>query len=609
MSSNCDSDGCPIDHDGSKLEDGVFTSGAPVAIRSDVFREIFSGSGRDVDGTHIEANPLGGSWVKPSALSGGIPVVERIEIEDLGEGYESDEPLSPHAAVELCRSETSATVHAMLKTTKQERDALFAARRKLADALSFLRSKGFKEEQIFEAQQKDGFGPKPLIRDEYGLPVRNDVAGMKSPNPYVDKLKNKLEIDSNGAESDVGHDAHQVVGGKPQPKIANTQSVFGKLPKTDSHPAVDVKDGSVEGKIMGNGTSQSWAHVLKKDAAAIINFKYHPLGTEKIVEPPLEVLKQGNEKFKHCVVGTFTKGSKSYKEVSEFAFQFWGKKGLQKVYQKDTHTFVFHFDGMVSRDDVLTRGTWYVGRRPMVVTCWGSKPGKDNITSMPLWIKLTNIPDSYWTEEGLSYLASAVGKPLGADNLTSKLELLPFARMQVLYTLGDTLPTEILASVLDPFTEEKSVVKVAVSYPFRPLFCTGCKSLGHTVGACPSVSRIWVPKTTKVSDVTNAKADAKTDVKEAVKGMQDEPVIERVPVHVDKPIAETKDSPSTEDWTEVKRKKAAKASSESEASPTPPRTFVNLRNVDEIDQQARLTRSQRKRLRRLKGSSPPQPSV
>ncbi|KAL1823627.1 hypothetical protein ACET3Z_010405 [Daucus carota] len=326
----------------------------------------------------------------------------------------------------------------MLKTTKQERDALFAARRKLADALSFLRSKGFKEEQIFEAQQKDGFGPKPLIRDEYGLPVRNDVAGMKSPNPYVDKLKNKLEIDSNGAESDVGHDAHQVVGGKPQPKIANTQSVFGKLPKTDSHPAVDVKDGSVEGKIMGNGTSQSWAHVLKKDAAAIINFKYHPLGTEKIVEPPLEV---------------------------------------------------------------------------------------------------------------------------------------------------------------------------AVSYPFRPLFCTGCKSLGHTVGACPSVSRIWVPKTTKVSDVTNAKADAKTDVKEAVKGMQDEPVIERVPVHVDKPIAETKDSPSTEDWTEVKRKKAAKASSESEASPTPPRTFVNLRNVDEIDQQARLTRSQRKRLRRLKGSSPPQPSV
>ncbi|KAL1802921.1 hypothetical protein ACET3Z_031568 [Daucus carota] len=456
MSSNCDSDGCPIDHDGSKLEDGVFTSGAPVAIRSDVFREIFSGSGRDVDGTHIEANPLGGSWVKPSALSGGIPVVERIEIEDLGEGYESDEPLSPHAAVELCRSETSATVHAMLKTTKQERDALFAARRKLADALSFLRSKGFKEEQIFEAQQKDGFGSKPLIRDEYGLPVRNDVAGMKSPNPYVDKLKNKLEIDSNGAESDVGHDAHQVVGGKPQPKIANTQSVFGKLPKTDSHPAVDVKDGSVEGKIMGNGTSQSWAHVLKKDAAAIINFKYHPL---------------------------------------------------------------------------------------------------------------------------------------------------------VLYTLGDTLPTEILASVLDPFTEEKSVVKVAVSYPFRPLFCTGCKSLGHTVGACPSVSRIWVPKTTKVSDVTNAKADAKTDVKEAVKGMQDEPVIERVPVHVDKPIAETKDSPSTEDWTEVKRKKAAKASSESEASPTPPRTFVNLRNVDEIDQQARLTRSQRKRLRRLKGSSPPQPSV
>ncbi|KAL1805127.1 hypothetical protein ACET3Z_028195 [Daucus carota] len=99
----------------------------------------------------------------------------------------------------------------MLRTSKQERDALFAARRKLADALSFLRSKGFSEEQIFDAQNKDGFGSKPMARDEFGLPVATkksfpsrgdfglpDIAGKvdsssKNGDPFTDKLKGKVD--------------------------------------------------------------------------------------------------------------------------------------------------------------------------------------------------------------------------------------------------------------------------------------------------------------------------------------------------------------------------------------------------------------------------------
>lgn len=47
---------------------------------------------------------------------------------------------------------------------------------------------------------------------------------------------------------------------------------------------------------------------------------------------------------------------------------------------------------------------------------------------------------------------------------------------------------------LDPVTNEKSVVKVVVSYPSKPLICTGCCSLGHLVGACPKTTRKWVRK-------------------------------------------------------------------------------------------------------------------
>ena len=240
----------------------------------------------------------------------------------------------------------------------------------------------------------------------------------------------------------------------------------------------------------------------------------------------------------------------------------------------------------------------------MVVTCWGVKPGMDNVDSMPIWIKISGIPDSYWTEEGLSRLASVVGKPLGADILTSKLEIMPFARMQVLYKLGTPMPTEFLATVLDPVTEEKFTTKVLYSYPLRPLFCTGCNSLGHSVGACPRVNRVWVKK-----DPVNA---GKSSGNEPVAPQNVEPssvVLNGAPVAA--LVQGVTNTANEETWTEVKRKKDLL--NVQEASPSPPQTFRNLKNVDEIDKRkgapggsnSRLTKSQKRKLRLKQGTESP----
>ena len=390
----------------------------------------------------------------------------------------------------------------------------------------------------------------------------------------------------------------------------------GKVLDEKTEPTIVAGNkGTVEEPKAG----ASWANILKKEVPVVATFGYYPLEKNAtVVEPPLATLREGNEKFRSCMVGSFTKGTKSYKEVSEFAFKIWGKRGLKNVFQKDNCTYLFKFVDTRSRDDALARGTWYVGRRPMVVTCWGQKPGTDNITTMPLWIKLSNIPDSYWTVEGLSRLASVVGKPLSADALTSKLELLPFARLQVLYNLGDPMPDSILASVLDPITEERSEVKVLISYPVRPLFCSGCKSLGHTVGACPKITRIWVKKESKDEDVP--KNTEGTDAN----GNSGRNMDSNVPTAVEVSPKEGNNSildceePNEEDngpWTEVRKRKESAISIQE--SPSPPRTFKNLRVVDEVDKRkaaslncpqtssGRLTKSQKKKLRLHKGSSSP----
>lgn len=165
MGSNVNSDGEAIDHDGMSLEDGVFHSGAPFAISSGVFQELFSGSGKegkDASGHHLEGDPFVGVKVLPSSSGGRIPVADNVTVEDY---YSSDEPLSPKSASELCKNETSATIHAMLRSSKHERDQLFIARKKLNDTLSFLRSMGFTEEQVLA---QSGSGSKLLNRGEFG---------------------------------------------------------------------------------------------------------------------------------------------------------------------------------------------------------------------------------------------------------------------------------------------------------------------------------------------------------------------------------------------------------------------------------------------------------
>ncbi|KAI9196587.1 hypothetical protein LWI28_025225 [Acer negundo] len=54
---------------------------------------------------------------------------------------------------------------------------------------------------------------------------------------------------------------------------------------------------------------------------------------------------------------------------------------------------------------------------------------KDSYSKILVWVKLFNTPHEYWNEEGLSHIASAVGKPLYADSLTKSMKRISFARV------------------------------------------------------------------------------------------------------------------------------------------------------------------------------------
>lgn len=249
-----------------------------------------------------------------------------------------------------------------------------------------------------------------------------------------------------------------------------------------------------------------------------------------------------------------------------------------------------------------------------MLCAWGDTVGISKIKTLPIWIKLSNIPDYYWNSECLSRVASVVGPPICADQLTSQLNPLQFAHLCVTYHYGDPLPEVIQVATLD----DGPPVQVKISYPNRPLSCSGCKSLGHSIAACPVSKREWVQKTPTTSTLvpsTSSKAEVPTLATFAT-SLVPPTVEDNVDVHSKNPLT-TSDGPLSEDaqegWTDVKRKHKSPSPSPDfdDNSPSPLNTFKGLRNVDEIDKlqivlhgnssgsnNGHLSKSQRKKQKR-----------
>ncbi|KAK4381487.1 hypothetical protein Sango_2963400 [Sesamum angolense] len=82
-------------------------------------------------------------------------------------------------------------------------------------------------------------------------------------------------------------------------------------------------------------------------------------------------------------------------------------------------------------EDVIEGGPWLYLGQPIVLQKW--EPGmvlrKLQHKEVPVWIKLRHLPVELWTTEGLSTVASGIGRPLYPDAITRACTRLDFARV------------------------------------------------------------------------------------------------------------------------------------------------------------------------------------
>ncbi|KAF2300612.1 hypothetical protein GH714_014496 [Hevea brasiliensis] len=166
---------------------------------------------------------------------------------------------------------------------------------------------------------------------------------------------------------------------------------------------------------------------------------------KNIVRIPKAVVEEGIKKWDQCLVGQFLGQSADISVMLNMANGLWGKEGRIEVTKTENELYIFKFPNERTRDFVLESGPWYMANNPLVMRRWQPKMKLLELdkSKIPVWIKLMGIPMEYMTMQGLSYIASAVGKPLYVDRATASMSTIAFAKVCVEISIEDKIMEDI----------------------------------------------------------------------------------------------------------------------------------------------------------------------
>ncbi|GAV83448.1 DUF4283 domain-containing protein [Cephalotus follicularis] len=134
----------------------------------------------------------------------------------------------------------------------------------------------------------------------------------------------------------------------------------------------------------------------------------------------------------------------------------------------------------------MGNGPWGIWGYHLTLRKWakGMSLKLEEFSSIPVWVKLSNVPVHLWTKLGLSYIASVLGKPLYMDAQTTNRQVLTYARVCVDMSATSSFPISILLDVDDGIS-----TIVGVKYPWKPQAFSLCKVFDYANKSCPKAVR------------------------------------------------------------------------------------------------------------------------
>ncbi|XP_023638089.1 uncharacterized protein LOC17885862 [Capsella rubella] len=190
-----------------------------------------------------------------------------------------------------------------------------------------------------------------------------------------------------------------------------------------------------------------------------------------------EVLTVMRGLWKRCMIVKVLGRNIPIAAMSRKLRELWKPKGAMHVTDLPRQFFMVRFDMEEEYMEALTGGPWKVFGSYLMVQDWSPDfdPMRDEITTTPVWVRLSNIPMLFYHRQILMGIAEGLGKPLKVDLTTQNLDRARFARVCVEVNLKKPLKGTIMVN------DERFFV----SYEGLSSICSACGLYGHLVHACP----------------------------------------------------------------------------------------------------------------------------
>ena len=201
---------------------------------------------------------------------------------------------------------------------------------------------------------------------------------------------------------------------------------------------------------------------------------------EPVITIGEEVLEAMNGLWKRCMIVKVLGSQIPISVMSRKLRELWKPTGAMFVMDLPRHFYMVRFELEEEYMAALTGGPWRVFGNYLMVQDWSPKFDllKDEIVTTPVWVRLTNIPVSYYHPSILMGIAGSLGKPLKVEMTTLNLERGRFARVCVEVNLSTPLKGTVLINDESFFVSCEGLVKI----------CSACGLYGHLVHACPTVA-------------------------------------------------------------------------------------------------------------------------
>jgi hypothetical protein len=326
--------------------------------------------------------------------------------------------------------------------------------------------------------------PKVLMK-ETSVEIEDAEISMEC-DAEVSEMDEKIEVEISKIEEQGSTSLVDVLSGKGIAGVANNE---------------------VEGAVRENTQleqkplAQDWRNLFRTEKSLDALHYYAPAkeNGKIVVKRPKEAIEEGISKWSPSLVGQFLDKHLPFFIVKRTVDSMWAQYGKMEVFLLENGLYLFRFADVKTRDDVMEAKLWHILNKPMILRKWtpGMQLLKISLSTVPIWIKIHNLPIEFWNSTCLSYVASGIGKPLCADSVTEEQLRIGFARVLVEVNVESEFPKEVEVIGVDG-----ERVVVGIEYPWLPVKCKKCKkckSFGHLDFVCPKVERqVWIPRNQKI---------------------------------------------------------------------------------------------------------------